>query len=46
MRHGTRDTDKILRELPDFTKEEVEEFVSAEKRQQVRKIIPCVSLTS
>jgi len=35
MRHGTRDTDKILSELPDFTLEEIEEFIATEKRQQV-----------
>ena len=37
MRHGTRNIDKILQDLPACSRQDIEDFISAEKQQQVKK---------
>jgi len=36
MRHGTRNIDKILQDLPACSRQDIEDFISAEKQQQVK----------
>jgi hypothetical protein len=37
MRHGTINIDKILQDLPACSRQGIEDFISAEKQQQVKK---------